>query len=111
MPNLSPVLFAMFLGSAVFQVLGIALLPATKGLTQIMPTIGAAACFIIGVGLMARLNHSGVNLSLLIPLMATAIPLCTALIGVFAYGESASLLKVGMLVVACLIIGAASAVP
>ena len=99
----------MFVASIVFQLFGLILLPLTKGFTEPMPTVGAALGFEVGIGLLARLIHSGINLSVLIPLLAATVPLATIAFGVLVYGESASLLKITMLVSACILIGFASA--
>jgi multidrug transporter EmrE-like cation transporter len=99
---------ALFAGSVTFQLIGVYLLPISKGLTQPAPTAGLAACFLIGVGLMARLTWSGVNVSVLVPLISTVVPLCSVVIGVACFGDSASWARVGMLVTACVLIGSSS---
>lgn len=99
----------LFAGSVIFQLIALYLMPMTKGLTSPGYTALWAVTFLIGVGLLARLVHSGVNLSTALPLMAAIVPLCTIAIGVLAYGEAASLLKIGLLVGACALIGIASA--
>ena len=109
MSNLLSSVVFMFAVSIVFQVFGIAMLPLTKGLTQPMPTLGLAVGFLVGIGLMARLIHSGVSLSMLIPIMAATVPLASIVLGVVVYGEVASLAKIAMLVTACGLIGFASA--
>lgn len=100
----------IFIGTIVFQLIGLILLPMTKGFTQPLPTLGAAIGFLIGIGLLARLIESGVNLSILIPFLAATIPLAVIVVGILFYGESASLLKVSLLVTACILIGVAGAV-
>ena len=110
MSNLSSSVVFMFAVSVVFQVFGIAMLPLTKGLTQPMPTLGLAVGFLVGIGLMARLIHSGVSLTMLIPILAATVPLASVALGVLVFGESASLPKIAMLVTACGLIGFASAV-
>jgi multidrug transporter EmrE-like cation transporter len=99
---------ALFAGSVLFQLLGVALLPLTKGVTESLPSIAVAVSFLIGIGLMARLSAIGVNLSSLVPLISTVIPLCSVLIGLFVYGETASWARVTTLIVACALIGVAS---
>lgn len=108
MQSLTLTTILMFFGSVVLQIFGIAMLPQTKGLTVPLPTLGAAVGFVGGIALLARLAHSGVNLSILIPLMSTVIPLASIGLGVFLYGESVSMLKLAMLLAACGLIGAAS---
>lgn len=109
MAGFTPTVLLMFFGSIGFQVLGISLLPITKGFTQPLPSFFAASGFALGIFLLARVANTGVNLSTLIPLMSTLIPLCSVGIGVLVYGESASLLQIAMLVFACGLIGTASA--
>jgi TRAP-type mannitol/chloroaromatic compound transport system permease large subunit len=101
----SPGTIALVVLSAAAQVLGLFLLPQTRGLTNAIATIAAAAAFLFGIGLMARITHAGVNLSLLVPLLATMIPLGGIAVGIFAYGETASLGKIGALILACALIG------
>jgi multidrug transporter EmrE-like cation transporter len=110
MTSVSPNVILMIALSVAFQLIGVFLLPMTKGLTQPLPTIAGAIAFLIGLGLMARLSASGVNLSVLLPLMAALVPLGAVAIGVLAYGDSASLPKIFMLVAACGLIGYASTV-
>ena len=109
MQGLSFTILLMFAGSVALQVFGIAMLPQTRGLTAPLPTLGAALGFVGGIALLARLAYGGVNLSILIPLMSTVIPLASIALGVFLYGESVSGLKLGLLVAACGLIGIASA--
>jgi small multidrug resistance pump len=105
MPAITSGLIIALVGSLLFQVLGVAMLPLTEGLTRPVPTLVGALAFLIGLGLMARLVHSGVNLSLLVPLMAATVPLAAVAIGVLFFGDSASPLKVATLVAACGLIG------
>ncbi|WP_340314354.1 hypothetical protein [Rhizorhabdus argentea] len=108
MTGISPAVALMLLGSIGAQVLGIFLLPMTRGLTQPLPTLAAAAAFLLGIGLMARIAHAGVGLSSLMPILAATIPLAAIAVGILAYGEAASLAKVATLVTACLLVGVAS---
>lgn len=108
MGAISPFIAMLVAVSAAAQVLGIYLLPMTKGLTQPLPTIGAACAFLFGIGLMARIAHAGVNLSLLIPILSATVPLGAIAVGMLAYGEAASLAKLGMLAAACILIGVAN---
>lgn len=98
----------LFLGATVFQLIGVLLLPATKGMTQLLPTLGVALGYAIGVTCMSRMIVSGIDLSLLIPLITVTIILSAVAAGVIFYGDSASTLKIGMLVVAASLIGVAS---
>ena len=108
MVTLTPTILLLVTGSVIFQVIGASLLPMTKGLTAVIPTIGCGVAFAAGLGIMARLINSGINLSVLLPFMAAVVPLCAIGIGIFVYGESASSLKIMLLVFSCLTIGFAS---
>jgi multidrug transporter EmrE-like cation transporter len=105
MTTLTPSIIALVATSVVCQVIGASLMPMTKGLTEIIPTLGFAIAFAIGLGIMARLINNGINLSALLPFM---VPLCAIAVGVFVYGESASALKISLLIFSCLTIGFAS---
>jgi len=101
---------ALFFASTVFQVLAVALLPRTRGFTEPLPTVASAVLFILGIWMVARLYEGGVKLGIISPLLAAVIPLAVIGVGIFIYGESASILRVSMLVGACALIGAAAAV-
>lgn len=110
MVTLTPTIIAMLAASVVFQVIGLSLMPLTKGLTELVPSIGCGIAFLAGLGLMARLLNSGINLGILLPFMAAIVPLCAIAVGIIFYGESASLIKLSLLVSACLVIGFASSI-
>jgi multidrug transporter EmrE-like cation transporter len=90
------------------QLVGVALLPKTDGYTNIGYSLAQLAMFGISFAAMARLIKHGVHLGILIPLLSTAMPLASVLIGIFLYKEAASLPRVAMLVVACVLVGLAS---
>jgi len=110
MITLTPTIIAMLAASVVFQVIGLSLMPLTKGLTELVPSIGCGIAFLAGLGLMARLLNSGINLGILLPFMAAIVPLCAIAVGIIFYGESASLTKLSLLVSACLVVGFASSI-
>ena len=110
MITLTPTIIAMLAASVVFQVIGLSLMPLTKGLTELVPSIGCGIAFLAGLGLMARLLNSGINLGILLPFMAAIVPLCAIAVGIMFYGESASLTKLSLLVSACLVVGFASSI-
>ena len=70
--------------------------------------MGSGIAFATGLGIMARLINSGINLSALLPFMAAVVPLCAIAVGIIFYGESASALKISLLIMSCLTIGFAS---
>lgn len=110
MITLTPTIIAMLAASVVFQVIGLSLMPLTKGLTELVLSIGCGIAFLAGLGLMARLLNSGINLGILLPFMAAIVPLCAIAVGIIFYGESASLTKLSLLVSACLVVGFASSI-
>ena len=99
---------AIFLGSVCFQVCGLLLMPLTKGFTAPLPTIGLIVLFSTGLGLLARLLDSGVELGVLLALGSAVVPLTITILAIFLYGESASFMKISLLVAACALIGLAS---
>ena len=101
---------ALFVGSAALQVIAVALLPRTRGFTQPLPTVACAVLFVLGIWMVARLYEGGAKLGIISPLLAAVIPLAVVVVGIFAYGESASPLRVLLLVGACALVGAAAAV-
>lgn len=108
MATLTPSIIALVATSVVCQVIGASLMPLTRGLTEIIPTIGFYMAFATGLGIMARLINGGINLSALLPFMAAVVPLCAIAVGILFYGESASGLKISLLIFSCLTIGFAS---
>ena len=90
------------------QLIGITLLPRTNGFTNPFPTMGCAAVGVFSLWMVARVVQSGVTLGILFPLMAAIMPLIAVIIGIVIYGESASLLKVAVLAMACGLVGLAS---
>lgn len=99
---------AIFGVSVILQVSALLLMPATKGFTSPVPTIALIVLFSAGLGLLARLAHGGVELGVLVPLASAVVPLTTAVLAILIYGESASPAKLGLLLVACTLIGMAS---
>lgn len=110
MPTIPLHLVALFFASVGFQLLAVMLLPRTRGFTVLLPTVAAAIFFVCGIWMVARMYHSGAKLGIMMPLLAAVIPLGIIAIGVFMYGESASVLKIALLVGACGLIGAAATV-
>ncbi|HKT16352.1 MAG TPA: hypothetical protein VJR87_13215 [Allosphingosinicella sp.] len=104
----TPIIIINLILIVAFQILGLYLIPMTRGFTEPLPSIGAALAFLIGVPLLARMVHSGANISILMPIVAAAVPLGAVAVGIFAYGESASAARVVALVVACILVGVAN---
>ena len=71
---------------------------------------GVRGLFVCGIGAIARMYVSGAKLGIMSPLLAAVIPLGVIAIGILAYNESASPLRIALLLGACGLIGAASIV-
>jgi multidrug transporter EmrE-like cation transporter len=98
----------MIVVSVVSQICGLFLIPMTKGFTEPLPTLGVSVAFVFAIGLMARVAHSGVNLSILAPMFSAIVPLAGIIIGMMVYHEAVSPAKLGALVTACALIGVAN---
>lgn len=98
----------MFVTAVASQLLALTLLPRTRGFADPVPTLACCVFFLLSVGMMARLQSSGINLSTLVPFMAAVIPLAVVVIGMVAYGEVASWAKASMLIGACCLVGLAA---
>jgi multidrug transporter EmrE-like cation transporter len=110
MAAITPAIAGMVALSVVAQIVALSMLPASKGLTELVPTLGMALGFAVGIGIMARIAHAGVNLGLLVPIMSALVPLGAIAVSVFLYNEAVSPAKIGMLLAACGLIGAANLV-
>lgn len=108
MAAISPAVIFMLVISALSQTLGVLLLPLTRGLTAPLPTLGSALAFLFGIGLMARIAHSGVSLGVLVPILAATVPLGAIAVSILFFGEAASVAKIGTLILACVLIGVAN---
>ena len=108
MQNINPLLVLNFIIMVALQVFACVLLPRTAGFTKLGVTTVGVLAFVASYWLMSRSIHSGANLGILIPFMGAAIPLSTIAFGILAYGESASLVRVSLLVTSCILVGVAS---
>jgi hypothetical protein len=61
---ISPTIIVMILVSGASQLLALSLLPLTRGFTQPWPTFIVCASLLLGVGVLARVANSGVNIRL-----------------------------------------------
>ena len=108
MPAFSPLIILGFAVSIVGQFIALALVPATRGFTAIVPTLICVVCFVGSLAVSARLVHSGVELSLLTPIVTVALQIFILIVGIAIYHEAASPAKIGLLVCAALMIGVAT---
>jgi quaternary ammonium compound-resistance protein SugE len=97
-----------FVAALAGQLGAVALLPRTQGFTAPVPTMACISIFVFSIWMIARISHSGASLSILVPLLNAIVPLGAVSIGMVVYGETASFLKIGVLVIACTLIGVAS---
>ncbi|MDR7154033.1 multidrug transporter EmrE-like cation transporter [Sphingobium xenophagum] len=97
MGELTGATLGLFLAATLFQLLGASLLPITRGMTMIWPSAAVFVCYAVGLICMARLVVSGVNLSLLIPIITLAIIVGSVIVGISVYGDSPSLTKLAWL--------------
>jgi multidrug transporter EmrE-like cation transporter len=95
----------MVVASILCQLLGIYLMPLTKGLTQALPTIWVGLIFLIGIGLMIRASSTGMSIGFLMPLFGAMIPLGSIAIDVLLYKNNIPFPKLAVLVVASGLIG------
>jgi multidrug transporter EmrE-like cation transporter len=109
-PSVSWVVIGTFALSLVFQVSALLLLPATRGFTQLLPSLLCVGLFAVGLWMLARIIHSGVDVSILIPVSAAFVPIATTIAAVVFFHEPGSVLRVALLLVACALIGVASRV-
>lgn len=105
--RISLVTVFLFTGAILLQIVGMALFPLTAGYTNFWPTIASVLSLLLGSLLFCRMLYKGVKLSFLIPLGSAVMPLAVSGLGIIIYGESVSMLKVTLLVVACILIGIA----
>lgn len=105
---MSPLVISWGLLLVVSNTFAIAMLPKTDGFTKLVPTLLTIGGFVVTAWALSRLIHSGLQLSILMPVAAAVIPLAAIAIGVVVYGESASMTKIALLVGACALIGIAA---
>lgn len=107
MPALSWTTVLTFLISIVFQVTAVLLLPSTRGFTNPLTSVLCVASFGVALWMLARIIHSGVDLGLLIPISAAAVPLATVIAGILIFREPSSAMRVLLLLAACGLVGVA----
>jgi multidrug transporter EmrE-like cation transporter len=100
----------MFLFVVATQIIGSSLLARTDGFRVSWMTALCLAVYVVSFWVLAMMIKEGAPLSTLMPLLAATVPLAIVAVGVFFYGEAASWPRIGMLVTACLMVGAASAI-
>jgi len=99
---------ALFGVIIVTQILATSFLPKTDGFRSLAWTVPCLLFYFGSFWAMSVVISRGLQLGILIPILSAVIPLFLIGVGVFVYGESASLQKIGLLGLACLLVGAAS---
>ena len=91
------------------QIAGVTMLVKTVGFRDPVWTIACLATYAVSLFLLAETLRQGMALSLLMPILAALVPLASILIAVILFREQASWMKLGLLSLACVLIGAAAA--
>lgn len=92
------------------QVAGASLLVKTNGFREPAWTAACLAVYAVSFYLLAETLRQGMALSLAMPILAALVPMATVAIAVTVLGEPASMLRLGLLTLACLLIGAAATI-
>jgi quaternary ammonium compound-resistance protein SugE len=94
----------------VTQVAGATMLAKTSGFRDPLWTVACLATYAVSLYLLAETIRQGMALSLIMPILAAVVPLASIVLAVTFLGEQASWLQLGILAVACLLIGFAATV-
>ncbi len=94
----------------VTQVLGSTLLVKTEGFRLLGWSLACVAVYALSFYVLAETIRQGMALSLVMPILAALVPLATIVVAVTVLGEQASWPRLGLLSLACLLIGAAATV-
>ncbi|MBF9152518.1 hypothetical protein [Novosphingobium jiangmenense] len=95
----------LFALCAAGQVGGSLMLGRTEGFTNAAWTAACGLTYAVSLYALATLIREGGPLSMLMPILAATVPLIVILIAVFLQGEPASWPRLGLLTLACAIIG------
>lgn len=99
----------LFLFITVTQIMAISLIPKTAAFTDPYWTVACLSVYLVSLWCLSYTIHSGMPISLLIPILSAVVPLATIAVGMIFYKEAASLSKIVLLFAACGMIGVASA--
>jgi multidrug transporter EmrE-like cation transporter len=99
---------ALFAAAVAAQVVSVSVLPRTAGFTRLLYTLACLIAFDLSLWICARLSMDGVTLGVLIPAMSALVPLASIFLGLAVYHESASPLRIALLLTASCLIGAAA---
>ena len=94
----------------VTQVAGASMLVKTTGFRDPVWTAACLGTYLVSLYLLAETIRRGMALSLVMPILAALVPLATIAVAVVVFREQASWLRLGLLSLSCLLIGAAAMV-
>ena len=94
----------------VTQVLGSSLLVKAGGFREPVWTAVCLLTYLASLFVLSEAIRQGMALSLVMPILAAAVPLATIAVAVTVFKEQASWLRLGLLSGACVLIGVASTV-
>jgi len=94
----------------VTQVLGSSLLVKTGGFRDPMWTAACLLTYLVSLYVLAETIRQGMDLSLVMPILAALVPLATIAVAVMVFREQASWMRLGLLSGACVLIGVAATV-
>ena len=103
-------IIVLFIVGAAGQVAGSLMLGRTAGFTNMAWSAACLAVYCISFWGLATLIREGGPLSLIMPILAATVPLIVIFVSVFVMGEAASWPRLGLLTLACAIIGVAGMV-
>ena len=92
------------------QIAGVTMLVKTTGFRDPLWTAACLATYVVSLFLLAETLRQGMALSLIMPILAAAVPLASILIAVCVFREQASWMKLGLLSLSCVLIGVSAAV-
>jgi len=92
------------------QIAGVNMLIKTTGFRDPLWTLACLAVYAVSLFLLAETLRQGMALSLLMPILAALVPLASIIIAVVVFRENASGMRLGLLSLACALIGLAAAV-
>jgi quaternary ammonium compound-resistance protein SugE len=90
------------------QVISAIFLPRTNGFSNLGWTFLVLISIFAAFWCISQLLRQGAALSIISPLMAASVPFIIIILARLSLGETASLLKLSLLALSCVIVGAAS---
>ncbi|SCW78079.1 Multidrug transporter EmrE [Sphingobium faniae] len=100
----------LFIGLIATQIAAVSMLPKTDGFASLRWTGACLGTYALSFWIMSTIIREGQPLGLLVPLMSAVIPIATIIVGTLVYHEPASMLRIGLLVAACILVSVATVV-